>query len=92
MDSPVANKTGDTIKNDIQIVLSAKDIHFYALRRNSPCMNDKNSTRVQIILEWEFFVFQSTLCPKSSIARGLVSCLPVRLMFKSTKHNAFYPV
>ena len=33
-----------------------------------------------------------TLCPKSPSARGLVACLPVRLLFKSTKHNAFYPV
>ena len=28
----------------------------------------------------------STLCHS---ARGLVACLPVRLLFKSTKHNAF---
>ena len=34
----------------------------------------------------------SSLCPKSPSARGLVACLPVRLLFKSTKHNAFYPV
>ena len=34
----------------------------------------------------------TTLCPKSPSARGLVACLPVRLLFKSTKHNAFYPV
>ena len=34
----------------------------------------------------------STLCPKSPSARGLVACLPVRLLFQSTKHNAFYPV
>ena len=33
-----------------------------------------------------------SLCPKSPSARGLVACLPVRLLFKSTKHNAFYPV
>ena len=33
-----------------------------------------------------------TLCPKSPSARGLVACLPVRLLFKSTKHNEFYPV
>ena len=33
-----------------------------------------------------------TLCPKSPSARGLVACLPVRLLFKSTKHNVFYPV
>ena len=33
-----------------------------------------------------------TLCLKSLSARGLVACLPVRLLFKSTKHNAFYPV
>ena len=32
------------------------------------------------------------LCFKSPSARGLVACLPVRLLFKSTKHNAFYPV
>ena len=24
--------------------------------------------------------------------RGLDACLPVRLLFKSTKHNAFYPI
>ena len=60
MDSQlVANKTEDTIKNEIQIMLSAKDIHFYALRRNSPCMNDANRTRVNINFEWELFVFQS---------------------------------
>ena len=35
---------------------------------------------------------QTTLCPKSPSARGVVACLPVRLLFKSTKHNAFYPV
>ena len=34
----------------------------------------------------------SSLCPKSPSERGLVACLPVRLLFKSTKHNAFYPV
>ena len=34
----------------------------------------------------------NTLCPKSPSARGLVACLPVRLLFKSTKHNAFYQV
>ena len=34
----------------------------------------------------------NTLCPKSPSVRGLVACLPVRLLFKSTKHNAFYPV
>ena len=33
-----------------------------------------------------------TLCPKSPSVRGLVACLPVRVLFKSTKHNAFYPV
>ena len=27
----------------------------------------------------------NTLCPKSPSARGLVACLPVRLLFKSTK-------
>ena len=30
------------------------------------------------------------LCPKSPSARGLVACLPVRQLFKSTKHIAFY--
>ena len=33
-----------------------------------------------------------TLCPMSPSARGLVACLAVRLLFKSTKHNDFYPV
>ena len=32
-----------------------------------------------------------TLCPKSPSAQGLVACLPVRLLFKSPKHNALYP-
>ena len=31
------------------------------------------------------------LCPKSPSARGLVACLPVRPLFKFTKHNGFYP-
>ena len=42
-----------------------------------------------------YYIEQSkckTLCPKSPSARGLVACLPVHLLFKSTKHNAFYPV
>ena len=29
---------------------------------------------------------------KSPSARGFVECLPVRLLFKATKQNAFYPV
>ena len=29
---------------------------------------------------------------RAHVARGLVACLPVRLLLKSTKHNAFYPV
>ena len=33
-----------------------------------------------------------TLCPKSPSARGLVACLPVRLLFKSILNNALYPV
>ena len=33
-----------------------------------------------------------SLCPKSPSARGFIACLPVRLLFKSTKHNAFYPI
>ena len=31
-------------------------------------------------------------CFKSPSVRGFVACLPVRLLFKSIKHNAFYPV
>ena len=38
------------------------------------------------------FVCYNSLCPKSPSARGSVACLPVRLLFKSTKHNAFHPV
>ena len=33
-----------------------------------------------------------SLCPKSPSVRRLVACLPVRLLFKSTKRNALYPV
>ena len=34
----------------------------------------------------------NTLCSKSPSARGFDACLPVCLLFKSIKHNAFYPV
>ena len=33
-----------------------------------------------------------TLCPKSPSVLGFVACLPVRLLFKSISHHAFYPV
>ena len=37
--------------------------------------------------------YKNALCPKSPSVRGLVACLPVPLLFRSsTKHNAFYPV
>ena len=38
------------------------------------------------------FRLLTLLCPKSPSARDVVACLPVRLLFKSTKHNEFYPV
>ena len=45
-----------------------------------------------LFIEMMFYLFLFHCVPRAPVREGLVACLPVRLFFKSTKHNAFYPV
>ena len=83
-----------------RIVLRDIIIVLQSLRpdsKNLPCLYSTFHIEYPLVLSrfsfhLPFVMTGVPLCPKSPSARGLVACLPVRLLFKSTKHNVFYPV
>ena len=73
----------------ILVKVKAKVIHWTLLLNlvNTPVVFSELGH-----LCWELVLALALACPKSPSACGFVACLPVRLLFKSLKHNAFYPV